>query len=114
MLIILSMLWGGSFFFVGVAVADLPPLTIVALRVGLAAMALWCIALVIGLRPPTSPRVWGAFGIMGLLNNAIPFALIVWGQTLIASGLASTLNPPRPSSLSSLPAFCCPTSVSRH
>lgn len=96
MLIILSMLWGGSFFFVGVAVADLPPLTIVALRVGLAAMALWCIALVIGLRPPTSPRVWGAFGIMGLLNNAIPFALIVWGQTLIASGLASTLNAATP------------------
>ena len=79
MLITLSVLWGGSFFFVGVAVTDLPPLTIVTLRVGIAAITLWCIVLV-----------------MGLLNNVIPFALIVWGQTQIASGLASILNAATP------------------
>ncbi len=92
MLIILSVLWGGSFFFVGVAVADLPPLTIVTLRVGLAAVALWSMALVMGLRPPKIAKVWTAFLGMGLLNNVIPFILIVWGQTQIASGLASILN----------------------
>ena len=96
MLVALSVLWGGSFFFVGVAVADLPPLTIVTLRVGLAAIALWSIALVMGLRPPKSVGVWGSFLGMGLLNNVIPFVLIVWGQTQVASGLASILNAATP------------------
>lgn len=96
MLILLSMLWGGSFFFVGIVVTDLPPLTIVALRVGIAAITLWIIALMIGLRPPKELRVWGAFLGMGLLNNVVPFALIVWGQTQIASGLASILNAATP------------------
>ena len=96
MLIVLSVLWGGSFFFVGVAVADLPPLTIVTLRVGIAAIALWSFALVMGLRPPKSLGVWAAFLGMGLLNNVIPFVFIVWGQTPIASGLASILNAATP------------------
>jgi drug/metabolite transporter (DMT)-like permease len=96
MLIALSILWGGSYFFVGVAVAELPPLTIVTLRVELAAIALWGIALVMGLRPPKSAGVWVAFLGMGLLNNVIPFVLIVWGQTQIASGLASILNATTP------------------
>jgi drug/metabolite transporter (DMT)-like permease len=59
MLVTLSALWGGSFFFVGLIVSELPPLTIVSLRVGLAALALWSIAFVMGLRPPRSLRVWG-------------------------------------------------------
>ena len=96
MLIVLSVLWGGSFFFVGVAVADLSPLTIVTLRVGLAAIALWSIAIVLGYRPPKNSGVWLAFFGMGLLNNVIPFVLIVWGQTQIASGLASVLNATTP------------------
>ncbi|MFD2196812.1 DMT family transporter [Halomonas beimenensis] len=96
MLITLSVLWGGSFFFIGVAVADLPPLTIVTLRVGLAAIALWGIALALGHRPPKRLGVWAAFLGMGLLNNVIPFVLIVWGQTQIASGLASILNAATP------------------
>ena len=96
MLVTLSILWGGSFFFVGVAVAELPPLTIVTLRVGLAAITLWIIVLFMGLSLPKSPNVWVAFLIMGLLNNVIPFSLIVWGQTHIASGLASVLNATTP------------------
>ncbi|PTO71752.1 DMT family transporter [Vibrio splendidus] len=96
MLILLSILWGGSFFFVGVVVNDLPPLTIVTLRVGIAAFTLWGIAMILGLRPPKSLKIWGAFLGMGLLNNVIPFALIVWGQTQIASGVASILNAATP------------------
>ncbi|MBM7037168.1 DMT family transporter [Vibrio ulleungensis] len=96
MLIGLSILWGGSFFFVGVAVNDLPPLVIVTLRVGIAAMTLWVVAYAMGLRAPSSFRVWGAFFAMGLLNNVMPFLLIVWGQTQIASGLASILNASTP------------------
>jgi len=96
MLILLSMLWGGSFFFVGVIVTELPPLTIVTLRVGIAAITLWAIVLIMGLCPPKDWRVWGAFLGMGLLNNVIPFSLIVWGQTQIGSGLASILNASTP------------------
>ncbi len=96
LLLVLSLLWGGSFFFVGVAVQDLPPLTIVALRVSLAAVGLWCVVLILGLRPPRQWQVWLAFLSMGTINNAIPFSLIVWGQTQIASGLASILNATTP------------------
>lgn len=96
LLLVLSLLWGGSFFFVGVAVQDLPPLTIVALRVSLAAAGLWCVVLILGLRPPRQRQVWLAFLSMGTINNAIPFSLIVWGQTQIASGLASILNATTP------------------
>lgn len=96
LLIILSILWGGSFFFVGIAVEALPPLTIVALRVSLAAIVLVTVVHVTGLRMPTNHKVWIAFFGMGVLNNVIPFSLIVWGQTHIASGLASILNATTP------------------
>lgn len=96
MLLILSVLWGGSFFFVGVAVAELPTLTIVVLRVGLSAVALWAVILITGRAIPKTAQIWLAFFGMGLLNNVIPFGLIVWGQQTIASGLASILNAATP------------------
>ncbi len=96
LLSILSILWGGSFFFVGIAVEALPPLTIVALRVALAAIVLLTVVYVAGLRMPTNIKVWMAFLGMGVLNNVIPFTLIVWGQTHIASGLAAILNATTP------------------
>lgn len=95
-LLLLSLLWGGSFFFVGVAVGALPPLAIVALRVGLAALALWAVIAALKVRVPRESRVWAAFLGMGVLNNVVPFTLIVWGQTQIASGLASILNATTP------------------
>jgi drug/metabolite transporter (DMT)-like permease len=96
MLLALSVLWGGSFFFTGIAVKELPPLTIAALRVGLAA-AMLCVTLrLLGLVLPRERKVWAAFFGMGLLNNVIPFCLIVWGQTHIASGLAAILNATTP------------------
>lgn len=96
LLVVLSILWGGSFFFVGIAVDSLPPFTIVVLRVGLAAAALNIIVRATGLSMPADRRLWAAFFSMGLLNNVIPFSLIVWGQTYIASGLASILNATTP------------------
>ncbi len=96
MLVVLSVLWGGSFFFVGVAVSELPPLTIVTLRVGLAAVTLWVVVACLRIRVPGSMSLWGAFICMGALNNVIPFSLIVWGQTQIASGLAAILNATTP------------------
>jgi len=96
MLLALSVLWGGSFFFTGVALRQLPPFTLVALRVGVAALILSVVALASGQRIPRDGQVWRAFFGMGLLNNAVPFCLIVWGQTHIASGLAAILNASTP------------------
>lgn len=96
LLITLSVLWGGSFFFVGVAVDGLPPFTIVVLRVGLAAVVLNVFVLLAGLRMPADRGIWLAFFGMGFINNLIPFSLIVWGQTHIAGGLASILNATTP------------------
>lgn len=96
LLLILSLLWGGSFFFVGVAVKALPPLTIVALRVTLAALTLLAVVYFMGVKMPTNRKVWLAFFGMCILNNIIPFSLIVWGQTHIASGVAAILNATTP------------------
>ncbi len=96
MLLALSVLWGGSFFFVEIALNAFPPLTLVVLRVFFAATILWLYILMSGRKIPTSKPVWIAFAIMGILNNVIPFTLIVWGQTQIASGIASILNATTP------------------
>ena len=96
LLLALSLLWGGSFFFVGVAVTALPPLTIVALRVGIAALALHLVLRVLGQTVPIGGRIWAAFLGMGFLNNLVPFSLLVWGQTQIPSGLAAILNATTP------------------
>ncbi len=92
LLVCLSILWGGSFFFVEVALESFGPLTVVLGRVGLAAMALWAIIALKGLAVPRSPAVWLALLCMGAINNMIPFSLIVWAQTEITGSLASILN----------------------
>ncbi len=96
LLIALSMLWGGSFFFVGVAVTDFPPFTIVALRVTMASLALLAVMAIMNIELPRRGRIWAALFVMGFLNNVVPFSLIVWGQTHIASGVASILNATTP------------------
>lgn len=92
----LSLVWGASFFFIAITLRELPPVTIVVLRVGLAALALLAAVRIMGLTMPTDRRAWLVFLGMGLLNNVIPFCLIVWGQTRIASGLAAILNATSP------------------
>jgi len=77
MLLTLAVLWGGSFFFNGVAVRELPSFTLVWLRVALAAATLLMVLRLLGQRMPTAGRVWAAFFGMGLLNNVVPFVLIL-------------------------------------
>ncbi|MCO5121535.1 MAG: DMT family transporter [Burkholderiaceae bacterium] len=96
MLLALSVLWGGAFLFNAVAVAEIPVFTVVVARVAIAAMVLFMILRLTGRTLPTGRRAWTAFFGMGLLNNAIPFSLIVWGQQHIASGVASILNASAP------------------
>jgi drug/metabolite transporter (DMT)-like permease len=96
MLLALAVLWGGSFFFVAVALPSLPPLTIVFGRVALAAPVLAVACLAFGLALPRGRAAWIACAGMGLLNNAIPFTLIVLGQRFIPSGLAAVVNAATP------------------
>lgn len=93
---VLSVLWGGSFLFVGIAVQELPAFTIVFWRVGLAAVLLLPVVLALGHRLPGTARGWWPFLVMALLNNVIPFSAIALGQKEIASGLASVLNATTP------------------
>jgi drug/metabolite transporter (DMT)-like permease len=91
LLALLSLLWGGSYFFVGVAIKEIPPLTLVTLRVGLAAALLWAGAPILGVALPRSGKAIAALAVLGFGNNALPFALITWGQTRLPGGLASIL-----------------------
>jgi drug/metabolite transporter (DMT)-like permease len=93
---ILALIWGGAFFFIGVAVRHVQPLTYVWLRLTIAAAAMWVFVGFKG-QPLGLPRqVWGSIVLLAVLNNALPFALFGWGQTHIASGLASILNATTP------------------
>ncbi|MEM7171075.1 MAG: DMT family transporter [Pseudomonadota bacterium] len=96
LLLLLSVLWGGSFFFAEIALGDLPPLTLVLARVatGAAFLLLWAAISRQNLQPILTH--WRAFAVMAILNNLIPFTLIFWGQIYIASGLAAILNATTP------------------
>src|SRR5712672_2844966 len=96
LLAVLSVLWGGSFFFNGVVLKELPPLTVVLLRVALAAMILLPVLRAYQIRFPVGLSGWQPFFALALLNNVLPFSLIVMGQTYIPSGLASVLNATTP------------------
>ena len=89
---ILALIWGGSFLSFAIVLREIGVFTTVAARIVGGALALWVYILARGLKMPRSPRIWGAFLVMGLLNNVIPFSLIAWGQLSIASGLTSILN----------------------
>ncbi len=96
LIIILSVLWGGSFFFVEVAVKEAPTFTLVLCRVCMAWIILAAIVRAKGMKMPSSPRVWGSLFILGALNNVIPFCLFAWGQSHIDSGLAGIFNATSP------------------
>jgi drug/metabolite transporter (DMT)-like permease len=96
LLAFLSVLWGGSFFFNGVVLRELPPLTLVFLRVALAALILLPLMRAYRLPFPQGISGWRPFFAVALFNNVLPFSLIVIGQTFIPSGLASILNATTP------------------
>jgi drug/metabolite transporter (DMT)-like permease len=95
MLLVLSALWGSSFLFFALLVTELPPLTVVLGRVGLAALMLNLLLAVRGM-PMRATLPWRDFAVMGLLNNLLPFLLITLGVARIPSGLAAILNATTP------------------
>ena len=92
----LALIWGGAFMFIGIAVRHVPPLTYVWLRLTIAAVAMWSFVTLRGHQVGLPRDVWASILLLALLNNALPFALFGWGQTHIASGLASILNATTP------------------
>ncbi len=89
---LLAAIWGASFLSIKVGLEELPFLTLVAHRVVWACLILWVYVLARGLAVPRGGRIWGAFLVMGLLNNVIPFTLMAWGQQFIETGLTSIFN----------------------
>ena len=94
LLVTLSVLWGGSFLFVEIALSGLPALTIVLGRVGLAALVLGAVLALRGVALPR--RAWGAVLVMGFLNNVVPFTLFVLAQGRIDGALAAIVNATMP------------------
>ena len=91
-LILLALIWGGSFLSIRIALNEIGPLTVVAHRTFWAMAILWIWVALRRMPLPRDPRIWGAFAVMGALNNVIPFSLMAWGQLHIETGLTSILN----------------------
>ncbi len=90
-LIFLSILWGAAFFFIAIAVKEVPPLTLVLSRVVIAAGVLMAYLWAIGQHDLYDAKLIPSFLVMGIISNVLPFSLIFWAQTTITSSLASIL-----------------------
>jgi drug/metabolite transporter (DMT)-like permease len=95
-LLVLGALWGSSYLFIKVVVAEVSALALVAGRLVVASVALWGVLRVLGISMPRSGRVWGTYALLGLLGAAVPYTLITWGEQYIPSGLASLLQSTTP------------------
>ena len=89
---LLAIIWGGSFLFGRILMIEWPPFTVVFLRVFLAAVALWIFLILTSRKFPKDISLLKMIMVMGILNNVIPFSLILIGQQEIGSGLASVVN----------------------
>ncbi|WP_048648111.1 DMT family transporter [Nitratireductor soli] len=96
LVILLGLVWGGSYFFAGIAVGEMPPLVLVMFRVAIAALLLHLWLLLRGPSFRLALPFAGSFFVLAILNNVIPFSLIFLGQTQIGAGLASVLNATTP------------------
>jgi drug/metabolite transporter (DMT)-like permease len=92
LLLFLATLWGPSFLFIKVAVGEIPPITLVLARVGIAAILLYIVLRLQGHNLPRPGRIWGHIAIVALFHNSLPFVLLSWGEQHIDSALASIVN----------------------
>ncbi len=90
-LLTLGAIWGSAFMFIAVALEGFPPLALAALRVLVGAAALTAIGLMLGERWPRGIKVWALIALIGLVNTALPFSLIAFGQTGVAANRAAIL-----------------------
>ena len=87
----LALMWAASFTFIKIAVATVPPATIVAGRLAVAAVLLWAYLALTGRRLPRPGRAWRLYGVLAVTGNTLPFLLIAWAETRVDSGLAAIL-----------------------
>ncbi len=90
--ILLGAIWSASFLWIKIALAEVGPLTLVTYRVGLGLLTGLVVALVLRIPLPRDWKTWRVFLVLGVLNIAIPFFLITWGELTIDSAVASILN----------------------
>jgi drug/metabolite transporter (DMT)-like permease len=90
LLVVLALMWGTAFLATRVAVAGLPPTSVVAARLTLAALLIGLVLRARGTAWPSGP-VWRYYAALGFFGNALPFLLISWGQVRVEAGLASIL-----------------------
>ena len=93
---LLALLWGSSYMFIKIAVADFPPFTLIAIRVTIAAILLLLIMFFRKERLPKDPKTWKMLFIQAIFNSIAAWTILVWGQQYINSGLASVLNSTSP------------------
>jgi drug/metabolite transporter (DMT)-like permease len=96
--LILCGIWGSTWLFIKLGLADLPPLTFAGIRFLLASLILSALILARGVRWPRSRRDWSLIAIVGLLQFTLNYGLVFWGEQYIPSGLAAVLQ-------STFPAF---------
>lgn len=95
-LLVLSSLWGSSYLFIKVAVAEVPALTMVAARLVMGSLILWGLLWATRRSMPRSRAMWGTYTVLGVLNGALPYSLIFWSEQSISSGLAALLQATMP------------------
>ncbi|MHB0857301.1 MAG: DMT family transporter [Anaerolineae bacterium] len=96
LLLLLSAIWGASFLFIKVGMAEMGPMVFATLRVLVGSLVLLGIVLARREKLPRDGRTWGRFALMGIFNALIPFYAIAWGTRQIPSGLSSILNATMP------------------
>jgi drug/metabolite transporter (DMT)-like permease len=96
LLLLLGTLWGSSYLFIKVAVAEVPPFTLVTGRLLLSAIMLWILLRVLGRSMPRTRSAWGTYAVMGFLSGTLPYVLITWGEQYIHSSLAALLQATMP------------------
>lgn len=96
LLALLALLWGSSYLFIKVAVAEIPPITLIATRVSIASALLLAVVFWRGLHLPRDTPTWVMLFVQSVFNAIAAWTLLAWGQQYVDSGLASVLNSTSP------------------
>lgn len=92
LLVALATLWGGSYTFIKLGVATIPPITLIAARTAIAGVLLLVVMRVRGIEMPRDAATWRRFAFQAVLNSVIPWTLIAWGERHVDAALATILN----------------------
>src|SRR3954467_15632032 len=93
---LLALVWGGSYAFIKIGVASIPPITLIAGRTLMAGAILLAIMRARDISFPRNLATWRKFGLQALLNSVVPFTLIAWSEQTVEAGLATILNSTSP------------------